>query len=69
MGDLLQPFAVLGLVPLVHPVVVQIASFRSSLAASDAVASRLQISDLYKFDLQVASQFANWSKRAPEHVY
>ena len=36
---------------------------------SDAVASRLQISDLYKFDLQVASQFANWSKRAPEHVY
>ena len=39
------------------------------LMESDAVASRLQKFDLYKFDLQVASQFANWSKRAPEHVY
>ena len=26
---------------------------------SDAVASRLQVSDLYKSDLQVSSQFAN----------
>ena len=32
---------------------------------SDAVASRLQVSDLYKSDLQVSSQFANdlmWKK-------
>ena len=41
---------------------------QKKIQSSDAVASRLQISDLYKFDLQVASQFANWSKRASEHV-
>ena len=30
-----------------------------SVKTSDDVASRLQVSDLYKFDLQVSSQFAN----------
>ena len=39
------------------------------LIGSDAVASRLQISDLYKSDLQVSSRFANWNKGEFEQVY
>ena len=32
---------------------------RKVVRSSDDVASRLQVSDLYKSDLQVSSQFAN----------